>query len=147
MVKRYSEDVLDSIEEQFRLLVEGPRWRYLVADPSVALRRGLVQALRKAGAEEVAEAATGKDAFHAALGSETPCAVLIDLEMPEVDAAQFLRALRKSEEHGRDPVIVMSAEVSRERIVQAVRAGANAYLRKPFEPAVLLAKLKELGAL
>jgi DNA-binding NtrC family response regulator len=104
--------------------------RVLVVDDDAASRRMLEVRLRALGCE-VAMAADGEEA-RAAIESQAPTVMLLDLRMPRLDGMELLRMLRKS---GADfPVIVITAHGSVETAVDAMKEGAYDFIPKPFDP-------------
>lgn len=93
---------------------------------------------------EVAEAADGAEALDYCQGA-FPDVVLLDWQMPVMDGLTFLRRL--SELPGREmpKVLFCSVETRAERIAEALSAGADEYVMKPFDGDILLAKLAEAG--
>ena len=71
--------------------------------------------------------------------------VLLDWNMPVMDGLEFLRAARA--EFGADEPLIMlcTTESEFERIVTALAAGAQEYIMKPFDDAILTGKLVQLG--
>ncbi len=67
--------------------------------------------------------------------------------MQYMDGLAFMHQLRNDKQFESAPVIMMCNEGRKEFIVKAIRAGANAYLKKPFEPQVLLDKLSSMDLL
>ncbi len=106
--------------------------RVLIADDHAVVRHGLKQLLSTfAEVELVGEAADGAEA--AALCAERrPDVVLMDLEMPVVDGIEATKRIRAQ---GSDvAVVVLTSFSDRERILQALDAGAAGYLLKDVEP-------------
>jgi DNA-binding NarL/FixJ family response regulator len=102
--------------------------RILVADDHPVVRDGLVAMLStQADFEVVAEVASGQEAVEKAALFE-PDLVLLDLEMPDMDGVEVLKALQKR--HPTLPALVFTAFDTDERILGAVRAGAQGYLLK-----------------
>jgi DNA-binding NarL/FixJ family response regulator len=102
--------------------------RILVADDHPVVRDGLVAMLgTQPDFTVVGEAATGREVV-AQAQSARPDVVLLDLEMPEMDGVEALRALRAVCPEAR--AIVFTAFDTDERILAAVRAGARGYLLK-----------------
>ena len=111
----------------------------LVADDSATVRAVLRLELEAAG-YAVLEAADGQAAVQQAQDNEVSV-VLLDVEMPVLDGHQALAAL-KADERTRDiPVVFLSGRGAGQDLVQALREGAHDYLRKPPEPAELLARV------
>ena len=95
---------------------------------------------------EIEEAEDGKSALDACLRS-MPDVILLDWNMPIMNGLDFLRALRKSEGGG-DPVVVFcTTENDMDHIRQAISAGANEYIMKPFDRAIIEAKFSQVGVL
>lgn len=67
-----------------------------------------------------------------------PDLILLDQEMPELTGNQVLRMLRTSERYYDIPVIMFTAKSGAQDEMQAIYAGAQDYIRKPFEPELLL---------
>jgi DNA-binding NarL/FixJ family response regulator len=102
--------------------------RLLVADDHPVVRDGLVAMLStQPDLAVVGEAATGAEAVERA-AALAPDVILLDLEMPGMDGVEALRQIRAARPDA--PVIVFTAFDTDERIVSAVRAGAQGYLLK-----------------
>jgi diguanylate cyclase (GGDEF)-like protein len=111
----------------------------LVADDSETVRAVLRLELVHAG-YQVVEATNGQEAVELARQYDV-AVVLLDVEMPVLDGHQALAAL-KADEATRDiPVVFLSGRGAGDDLVQALREGAHDYLRKPPEPAELLARV------
>jgi DNA-binding NarL/FixJ family response regulator len=110
--------------------------RVLVADDHGVVRSGLQQLLAGEGdIEVVGAAADGEEAVRLAAEHE-PDVVLMDLSMPRVDGIQATR--RVGEACPACRVVVLTSFSDRERILQAIDAGAVGYLLKDAEPDELL---------
>jgi two-component system response regulator AtoC len=103
--------------------------KVLVVDDDEAIR-GLVLEFLDDGSTEVAEAATGAEAI--AVAAETsPDIVLLDMRLPDVDGLEVLTQLRATTDA---PVVVITADSSSSRTIQAIQRGAYDYIVKPLEP-------------
>jgi DNA-binding response OmpR family regulator len=114
--------------------------RLLLIEDNAALRSAVAQYFREAGFI-VETAATGDEGLWAAC--EIPCdAILLDLMLPKVDGMEILRRLRARE----NPVhiLVISARDGLEDRLEALNAGADDYLVKPFSLAEALARVRAL---
>ena len=117
----------------------------LVVDDSRVIRKVARRILEDLGFE-IAEAADGMEAM-AWCRTAMPEAILLDWNMPLMDGLTFLRALRREPE-GHTPVVVFcSVENDLEHITQALEAGADEYIMKPFDGDILQMKLVEAGVL
>jgi DNA-binding response OmpR family regulator len=114
--------------------------KILVVDDIGDNRDVLRAALRNDG-YEVAEAGGGAAALEA-VARLKPDLMLLDLMMPEIDGFQVLRKLRESADCGTMAVIVVTAVTEAESQALALDLGADDYLTKPFDPAVLRARVK-----
>jgi two-component system chemotaxis response regulator CheY len=95
---------------------------------------------------EIAEAADGKQALESCL-SKMPDAVLLDWNMPVMSGIEFLRELRGLDA-GQQPVVVFcTTENDLAHIQEAISAGANEYIMKPFDSEILESKFQQVGVL
>jgi len=117
----------------------------LVVDDSKMIRRVAGRILKDLDFE-ASEAENGVEAM-AACKSRMPDAILLDWNMPIMDGLSFLKALRKSP-GGTSPVVVFcSAERDIDKIMEAMDAGANEYVMKPFDSDIIESKFAEAGIL
>ncbi len=113
----------------------------LVVDDSAVMRKVLIGALTRAGIEDVDQAADGKEAV-SAVAAEEYGLVLMDWNMPNmlgIDAVKEIRA-----NGGTVPIIMVTTEAEKSRVVEALKAGANNYIIKPFEPKAIIAKIEQV---
>lgn len=111
--------------------------RILVVDDEPQIQRFLRPALQTAG-YVVEPVATGQACLKA-VSIRPPDAVLLDLGLPDIDGQDVLRRLRAV---SRIPVIVVSARDRVDEKIQALDAGADDYVEKPFDLRELLARLR-----
>jgi len=117
----------------------------LVVDDSRVVRKVARRILENLDFE-VIEAVDGADALIVCRGA-MPDAVLLDWHMPLMDGLEFLKRLRQ-EPHGDQPAVVFcSAENKADRIREALDAGADEYIMKPFDGEIVAAKFGEAGLL
>lgn len=104
----------------------------LLVDDSPVMRKMIMRSLRQAGVEvaETFEAGNGIEAL-ASLAKETIDLILCDWNMPEMDGVTFLKEARKS---CQTPIVMLTTESSDDRVSEALKAGANGYVTKPFTP-------------
>ena len=74
-----------------------------------------------------------------------PDAILLDWNMPSMSGIEFLRALRREPSGDKPIVVYCTTENDITHITEAVGAGANEYLIKPFDKDIVEAKLVEAG--
>ena len=92
---------------------------------------------------EVAQARNGQEALRIASERHVHLAVL-DLMMPGIDGYEVTRRLRARARENRLPILILSAFAEDRQATEALAAGADAYMRKPFSPRDLLAKAGSL---
>ncbi|MEN0076735.1 MAG: response regulator [Paracraurococcus sp.] len=117
----------------------------LVVDDSRVVRKAARRILETLGFQ-VSEAEDGAQAL-AACRTAMPRAVLLDWNMPVLDGIGFLRAARAEFGPDRPVVVLCTTEAAMERIVEALEAGAQEYIMKPFDAALLQDKLVQAGLL
>jgi diguanylate cyclase (GGDEF)-like protein len=88
----------------------------------------------------VVEAEDGAEALTACKTSH-PAVVLLDIEMPVLDGYQVLDAIKADPELADIPVVFLTGRTDTADIVEGLRRGAHDYLKKPFEPAELIARV------
>lgn len=115
----------------------------LVVDDSRVIRkvaRKIVESLGFA----CEEAGDGQEAL-AQCRKHMPDAILLDWNMPVMNGLEFLIALR-AEENGKKPVVIFcTTENDMSNITQALRAGADEYVMKPFDGEIIESKFAEVG--
>ncbi len=103
----------------------------MVVDDSDSIRKFLAYALRAQGFLVVA-ARDGMDALEKLSHSRVDL-IITDLNMPNMDGFEFLKALREDREYFEVPVIILSSLSGDREIETGLRLGANSYLVKPFD--------------
>jgi len=118
----------------------------LVIDDSRTVRLILGGILRELGME-VLEAGNGVEALAQARQHPDIEVMLVDWNMPEMNGIDFVRAVRAEPAFSSVPILMVTSEAQGTQVAQALQAGANEYLMKPFNKDVLMTKLQVLGAL
>ena len=117
--------------------------RCLIVDDSRIIRKVARRIVENLG-YEVDEAADGAEAL-AYCAAVMPTAVLLDWNMPVMDGLAFLRRLRADPDGAKVKVIFCSVENQPERIREALGAGADDYVMKPFDGDIITSKFAEVG--
>jgi two-component system chemotaxis response regulator CheY len=115
----------------------------LVVDDSRAIRKVACRILQDLHFE-TNEAEDGAAAL-AACRSQMPELILLDLDMPNMDSIAFLKSVRRERGGDRPVIVFCTTENDVEFISEALNAGANEYIMKPFDRRVIEAKLAEVG--
>ena len=119
--------------------------RALIVDDSRAVRMMMRRALSECGFDDFAEAGDGQEALDALESGSLPDVAFVDWNMPVMNGIEFLKALR-AEPEGKGPNVIMcSVENEPARIIEALEAGADEYIMKPFDGDILEAKFAEAG--
>ena len=93
---------------------------------------------------DVSEAADGQEALKACQAS-MPDVILLDWNMPVMNGIDFLRALRAGEGGDAPKVVFCTTENDMAHIQEALKAGADEYIMKPFDSDILQSKLSQIG--
>ena len=119
----------------------------MIIDDSRAMRRILGQTIRELGFE-VSEASNGRDAL-AKLDNMGPPVrlMLVDWNMPEMNGLEFITQLRQDERFQGSLIVMVTTETAVDQMVNALEAGANEYVMKPFTKEIIQDKLRLLGLL
>ena len=117
----------------------------LVVDDSRVIRTVSRRILEDLGFE-VAEAADGVEAM-AWCTAVMPDAILLDWRMPAMDGLEFVKKLRAAPGGEAPKVVFCSVENEIEAIREALDAGADEYIMKPFDGGIVAGKLDYLGLL
>jgi DNA-binding response OmpR family regulator len=114
----------------------------LVVDDDAKIVR-LVRTYLERDGFSVVTAADGPAAL-AAIEAHAPALVVLDLMLPELDGRAVIRAVRRDDEAGRTPILVLSARSSTIDRIAGLEDGADDYLPKPFSPAELVLRVKSI---
>ncbi len=110
----------------------------LVVDDEPPIRR-LLRTSLSANGFHVLEAANGRDGL-AAIEAQKPEIIVLDLGLPDIDGLDIIRTLRAG--GNRTPIIVLSSRGEERIKVEALDAGADDYVTKPFGIAELIARIR-----
>src|SRR5688572_457657 len=113
--------------------------KILVADDDADLRALIAFSLRQAGFD-VCTAADGSDALRV-FAAHRPDLVLLDVNMPPPDGLEVCGTIRQS---STVPIMMLSVRDQEDDLVAAIDAGADDYVRKPFSPRALIARVRAL---
>jgi len=105
--------------------------KILIVDDFATMRRILRNILKEIGFTNISEADNGKTALNA-LKKENYDLVLCDWNMPEMSGLELLNKIRSDDELKGLLFVMVTAEASKKNIIEAIKAGVNSYIVKPF---------------
>jgi two-component system, chemotaxis family, chemotaxis protein CheY len=116
--------------------------KFLVVDDSATMRRIVINSLNRIGYHQVAEAGDGREALEQ-FDSSIGC-VITDWNMPNMSGLDFVRNLRSQPDGVSIPILMVTTRSVRDDILEAIEAGVNNYIVKPFTPQLLKEKLEQV---
>jgi len=116
---------------------------FLIVDDSTVIRKVAKKILENLNFETT-EAKNGQAAFDIC-SEQMPDGIILDWNMPVLDGISFLRQLRNLPNGDKPVVIFCTTENDIHRISEALKAGANEYIMKPFDTDIFHDKLKQVG--
>ncbi len=114
--------------------------RFLVVDDSSTMRRIIINTLNKLGHQDVVQAGNGREGIER-LADSAIDVVITDWNMPEMSGLEFVRSLRTVDTTKHLPVLMVTTNAAQDDIVEALRAGVNNYVVKPFTPDTIKEKI------
>lgn len=120
-----------------------PNMKILVVDDMVTMRRIVKNILKQLGFSNIDEAENGQEALQK-LRADTFGFVVSDWNMPVMSGIDMLRAIRADEKLKTTPVLMVTAEAQQSNLVEAVQAGVNNYIVKPFTAETLQEKITKI---
>jgi two-component system chemotaxis response regulator CheY len=117
--------------------------KIITVDDSATMRRIIKNSLKAMGFEDVIEAENGQTGLQK-IETEGVDFVITDWSMPSMTGLELIQALRANPRFKELPILMVTAVGQKEEIVQAISAGANGYIVKPFEPETLQTKLNQV---
>lgn len=115
--------------------------RVLMVDDSNTMRRIMMTQLKAAGIDDILEASNGEEALTMIDKNMPVDLMVLDINMPVLDGLATLRTMRANEKYNTVRIVMVTSESEKSKVMEAIAAGANDYLVKPFTPESLLKKL------
>ncbi|GBE35477.1 chemotaxis protein CheY [bacterium BMS3Bbin06] len=117
--------------------------KILVVDDFSTMRRIVKNVLKQLGYTNIEEAEDGADALTKLKGKRFGF-IITDWNMPNLDGLEMLKEVRADEELKGIPVMMVTAEAEKEKVVLAIKAGVNNYIVKPFTAETLKQKMDQI---
>lgn len=112
--------------------------KILLVDDSRTIRNIQKRVFSQLGHTQITEAGDGVEALQQ-IAQSRPDLVLVDWNMPNMDGITLVRKIRETDK--RLPLIMCTTEAEKRRVVEAIQAGVNNYIIKPFTQDMLAEKL------
>ena len=119
--------------------------KVLAVDDSATMRRIIKNQLKQSGIEDVDEAENGREAL-TLLGRGQYDLLITDWNMPEMSGIDFIRTVRSMPDIKDTPVLMVTTNAAKDDIVEALKAGVNSYVVKPFTPDTMKEKIEAVLA-
>ena len=117
--------------------------RVLVVDDMMTMRKIVSKILKEIGFTDITEAGDGAQAWTALTSAEKPIGLIIsDWNMPNLSGLEFLKKVRAEQQYKKVPFLLVTAEAEQHQVAEAVRAGVDQYVVKPFNHESLRAKME-----
>ena len=114
--------------------------RIMLIDDSKTMRNIQKSVLKQLGYTEIEEASDGQDAL-SKISAFNPDLCLVDWNMPNMDGLAFVKAFRQ--QNKTTPLIMVTTEAMKPRVIEAINAGINSYIVKPFTPELLSERITD----
>ncbi|MBO6739509.1 MAG: response regulator [Phycisphaerales bacterium] len=114
--------------------------RILLIDDSKTMRNIQKSVLKQLGHTDIEEACDGQDALNK-VPEFKPELCLVDWNMPNMDGLTFVKTFRETDKT--TPLIMVTTEAEKSRVIEAIKAGVNNYVVKPFTPDLLSERITE----
>jgi len=118
--------------------------KILLVDDSSTMRRIQANTLNSLGYADLVQAEDGADALKKLKENPDVKLVLLDWNMPNMNGLECLKAIKADGDTKAIPVMMVTSEAEKTKIIEAVQAGASNYLVKPFDADSLKAKIAAL---
>jgi two-component system chemotaxis response regulator CheY len=118
--------------------------RALIVDDSKAMRTILKKIVAQCGYDEIVEAGNGAEALVYLRRNGAPDLMLVDWNMPEMTGIELITRVRKDDTFDPSVIMMVTTETETSKITEALEAGADEYLMKPFTPDVLRERIEML---
>ena len=115
--------------------------KFLLVDDSRTMRNIWKKVLAGLENSEIVEAGDGLEGLNAIKENGPVDMMLVDWNMPNMDGLTMVKKVREADKT--TPIIMVTTEAEKPRIIEAIKAGVNNYVVKPFTPDALLGKIDE----
>lgn len=114
--------------------------KMLVVDDSQTMRRIVINTLKRLGYTDVVEGKDGQEGI-TRLEEGGVEFIITDWNMPEMNGLEFVQKVRSSDAWKALPILMVTTRSVQGDVIEAMKAGVNNYVVKPFTPQVLKEKI------
>jgi two-component system chemotaxis response regulator CheY len=118
--------------------------KILVADDMMTMRKIVIKNLKELGFTDFQEAADGIKAWEIITSDNSPGLIVSDWNMPNCSGLDLLKRVRSDSRYKHLPFMLVTAENDQAQVVEAVTAGVDNYVVKPFTADILRVKLEQV---
>ncbi len=115
----------------------------LIVEDSPTMRRIIHNTLKQLGFRNVVSAGNGAEAIKQ-MGHNSIGFIITDWNMPEMNGLEFVTWVRNNDQYKDLPILMITTRGMKEHVIEAVKAGVNNYIVKPFTTEVLQEKIEKL---
>ncbi|MDY6863820.1 MAG: response regulator [Thermodesulfobacteriota bacterium] len=120
--------------------------KILIIDDMQTMRKIIKNILKQIGFNDFVEAENGAQALKVLEGKTTIDLIISDWNMPELNGLELLKKVKADDALKSIPFLMVTAEGLKENVLEAIKAGVNNYIVKPFTPAALQEKIDAIFA-
>ena len=117
--------------------------KILVVDDSPTMRRIVINSLKRIGYKEVCEGENGLEGLEQLQAGGVDF-IITDWNMPEMNGLEFVKKVRESADWSGLPILMVTTRSVQGDVIEAMKAGVNSYIVKPFTPPVLKEKIESI---
>jgi two-component system chemotaxis response regulator CheY len=117
--------------------------KVLVVDDFSTMRRIIKNLLKQIGYVNIDEAEDGAEAYSKIINGGYGF-IISDWNMPNMDGLELLGKIRSNDELKHLPLLMVTAEAEKEKVISAIQAGVNNYIVKPFTAEILKEKMDKV---
>ena len=119
--------------------------RFLIVDDSSTMRRIIINTLNKLGYSDFLEASNGREGLDRMVNGNVDL-IITDWNMPEMNGIDFVRNLRSTPQGKSVPVLMVTTNAANADVAEALKAGVNNYVVKPFTAETLKEKINAVAS-
>lgn len=120
-----------------------PQTKVLVVDDMMTMRKLVSKVCKELGFTDITEASDGAKAWELVSSAQPPFGLIIsDWNMPNSTGIDLLKRIRVDSRVSKTPFILVTAEAEQHQVMEALKAGVDQYVTKPFDKDILKAKLE-----